>query len=314
MTHRFRFGVIMKLPLAGRTWAKSAKHVEDLGFSTLVVPDHFDDQLAVGPALADVAAATTTLRLGALVYGNDYRHPVMTAKEVATLDVLSNGRVELGLGAGWKRIDYDEAGMPYDRPGVRIDRMLESIEIIQGLLSDGPVTFAGEHYTINGLEGLPKPVQSHVPLVIGGGGPRMLRIAGRHADIVGVNANLRSGEVGLETMQDVLSAERFDQKLQWVREGAGDRFDQLEINILLQSVQVTSGGAATSEALEATAALFAQPASVIAEIPLTLIGSPAEIADALRQRRERWGFSYIVLQGDSDLDAFSAVIAELDGE
>ena len=314
MTHRFRFGVIMKLPLAGRTWAQSAKHVEDLGFSTLVVPDHFDDQLAVGPALADVAAATTTLRLGALVYGNDYRHPVMTAKEVATLDVLSNGRVELGLGAGWKRIDYDESGMPYDRPGVRIDRMLESIEIIQGLLGDGPVTFAGEHYTINGLEGLPKPVQSHVPLVIGGGGPRMLRIAGRHADIVGVNANLRSGEVGLETMQDVLSAERFDQKLQWVREGAGDRFDQLEINILLQSVQVTSGGAATSEALEATAALFAQPASVIAEIPLTLIGSPAEIADALRQRRERWGFSYIVLQGDSDLDAFSAVISELDGE
>ncbi len=304
----------MKLPLAGRTWAQSAKHVEDLGFSTLVVPDHFDDQLAVGPALADVAAATTTLRLGALVYGNDYRHPVMTAKEVATLDVLSNGRVELGLGAGWKRIDYDESGMPYDRPGVRIDRMLESIEIIQGLLGDGPVTFAGEHYTINGLEGLPKPVQSHVPLVIGGGGPRMLRIAGRHADIVGVNANLRSGEVGLETMQDVLSAERFDQKLQWVREGAGDRFDQLEINILLQSVQVTSGGAATSEALEATAALFAQPASVIAEIPLTLIGSPAEIADALRQRRERWGFSYIVLQGDSDLDAFSAVISELDGE
>jgi len=314
MTHRFRFGVIMKLPLAGRTWAQSAKHVEDLGFSTLVVPDHFDDQLAVGPALADVAAATTTLRLGALVYGNDYRHPVMTAKEVATLDVLSNGRVELGLGAGWKLIDYDEAGMPYDRPGVRIDRMLESLEIIKGLLGDGPVTFAGEHYTINGLEGLPKPVQSHVPLVIGGGGPRMLRIAGRHADIVGVNANLRSGEIGLETMQDVLGAERFDQKLQWVREGAGDRFDQLEINILIQSAQITSGGAATTEALEATAAMFAQPTSVIAEIPLTLIGSPPEIADALRQRRERWGFSYMVLQSDSDLDAFSAVINELDGE
>ncbi|MCY4067826.1 MAG: TIGR03621 family F420-dependent LLM class oxidoreductase [Acidimicrobiaceae bacterium] len=314
MTHRFRFGTIMKVPLPGRTWAQSARHVEDLGFSTLVVPDHFDDQLAVGPALADAAAATTDLRLGAFVYCNDYRHPVMVAKETATLDVLSNGRVELGLGAGWKRVDYDESGMAYDRPGLRIDRMLESLEIIEGLLGDGPVDFEGEHYTIKGLEGLPKPVQSHVPLVIGGGGPRMLRIAGRHADIVGVNANLRSGEVGLETMQDVLSAERFDQKLQWVREGAGDRFDQLEINILVQSTQITSGGGATTEALEATAELFGQPPSVVAEIPLTLIGSPPEIADSLRRRRERWGFSYMVLQGGNDLDAFSAVIAELDGE
>jgi len=129
MTHRFRFGVIMKLPLAGRTWAQSAKHVEDLGFSTLVVPDHFDDQLAVGLALADVAEAPTTLRLGALVYGTDYRHPGMTAKEVATLDSLSHGRVELGLGAGWTLIDYDEEVRHYGRPGVRTEHKPDATDI-----------------------------------------------------------------------------------------------------------------------------------------------------------------------------------------
>ena len=313
MTHPFRFGVEMKTPLPGLTWAQTAHRVEELGFSTLVVPDHFDDQLAVGPALAAAAAATTTLRLSALVYGNDYRHPVMVAKEVATLDVLSGGRMDLGLGAGWKRVDYEEAGLPYDRPGVRIDRMLESLQIIKGLLEDGPVTFEGEHYTVRGLEGLPKPVQSPVPVVIGGGGRRMLQIAARHADIVGVNANLRSGEIGLDAINDVMP-DRFDAKLEWVRDAAGDRFDQLELNLLVASTQITGGGTATTEAVEATAAMFGMPAETVADVPMLLIGSPTEIADTLRRRRERWGFSYMVLQGDSDLAGFAAVISELDGE
>ena len=315
MTHPFRFGVELKLPLPGLTWPQTAKKVEDLGFSNLVMPDHFDDQYAVGPGLAAAAAATTSLRFSAFVYGNDYRHPVMVAKEVATLDVLSGGRMDLGLGAGWKRVDYDEAGMDYDPPGRRIDRMVESLHIIRGLFEDGPFTFEGEHYTIRGLEGLPKPVQSPVPVAIGGGGPRMLRLAGRHADIVGVNANLRSGEIGLDAMNDVLGADRFDTKLEWVREAAGDRFDQLVLNVLIASWQITGGGRATTEAIEATAAMFGQPAQTVADIPLLLIGSPAEIADSLRQRRERWGFSYIVLgAANDDLEAFAPVIAELDGE
>ena len=313
MTHPFRFGVEMKTPLPGLTWAQSAQRLEELGFSTLVVPDHFDDQYAVGPALAAAAAATTTLRLSALVYGNDYRHPVMVAKEVATLDILSGGRMDLGLGAGWKRVDYDEAGLEYDPPGVRIDRMVESLQIIKGLLADGPVTFEGEHYTIRGLEGLPKPVQSPVPVVIGGGGRRMLGLAARHADIVGVNANLRSGEIGLDAIYDVMP-DRFDAKLQWVRDAAGDRFDQLELNLLVASTQITEGGHATAEAVEATAEMFGMPADTVSDVPMLLIGSPTEIADTLRRRRERWGFSYMVLQGDSDLAAFAAVIAELQGE
>ena len=315
MTHPFRFGIELKTPLPGLTWAQTAKKVEELGFSNLVVPDHFDEQYAVGPALAAAAAATSTLRLSAFVYGNDYRHPVMTAKEVATLDVLSGGRMDLGLGAGWKRVDYDEAGLDYDPPGVRIERMVESLQIIRGLFEDGPVTFEGEHYTIRGLEGLPKPVQSPVPVAIGGGGPRMLRLAARHADIVGVNANLRSGEIGLDAMNDVLGADRFDTKLEWVREAAGDRFDRLVLNVLIASWQITEGGRSTAEAVEATAAMFGQPPETVADIPLLLIGSPAEIADTLRQRRERWGFSYIVLgAANDDLDAFAPVIAELEGE
>ncbi|MCE2511355.1 MAG: TIGR03621 family F420-dependent LLM class oxidoreductase [Acidimicrobiia bacterium] len=315
MTNPFRFGVEMKTPLPGLTWAQSAQKLEDLGYSTLVVPDHFDDQYAVGPALAAAAAATTTLRLSALVYGNDYRHPVLVAKEVATLDILSGGRMDLGLGAGWKRVDYEEAGLPYDRPGVRIDRMVESLQIIKGLLAEGPVTFEGEHYTIRGLDGLPKPVQSPVPVVIGGGGRRMLSLAARHADIVGVNANLRSGEIGLDAMNDVLGADRFDLKLEWVRDAAGDRFDQLELNVLLASTQITGGGRATTEALEATAGMFSLPGETVGEVPMLLIGSPTEIADTLRRRRERWGFTYMVLQGDnSDLAGFAAVISELDGE
>ncbi|MDE0163065.1 MAG: TIGR03621 family F420-dependent LLM class oxidoreductase [Acidimicrobiaceae bacterium] len=315
MTHPFRFGVELKGPMPGLTWPQTARRVEELGFSNLVVPDHFDDQYAVGPALAAAAAATTTLRLSALVYGNDYRHPVMVAKEVATLDILSGGRMDLGLGAGWKRVDYDEAGLEYDRPGVRIDRMVESLQIIRGLFEDGPVTFEGEHYTIRGLEGLPKPLQSPVPVAIGGGGRRMLTLAGRHADIVGVNANLRSGEIGLDAMNDVLGGDRFDTKLEWVREAAGDRFDHLVLNVLIASWQITEGGRATTEAVEATAAMFGQPARTVAEIPLLLIGSPAEIADTLRRRRERWGFSYMVLGADNTgIEAFAPVISELDGE
>ena len=315
MTHPFRFGVELKGPLPGLTWAQTAQRVEELGFSNLVVPDHFDEQFAVGPALAAAAAATTTLRLSTFVYGNDYRHPVMVAKEVATLDVLSGGRMDLGLGAGWKRVDYVEAGMDYDPPGVRIERMVESLQIICRLFEDGPVTFEGEHYTIRGLEGLPKPVQSPVPVAIGGGGRRMLRLAARHADIVGVNANLRSGEIGLDAMNDVLGADRFDAKLEWVREAAGDRFDQLVLNVLIAAWQITEGGRATTEAIETTADMFGQPAETMTEVPMLLIGSPSEIADTLRQRRERWGFSYMVLgAANTDIETFAPVIAELEGE
>lgn len=314
MRHRFRFGVELKNPIPGTTWAQTAQRLEGLGYSTLVVPDHFDDQFAVGPALATAAAATSTLRLSALVYCNDYRHPVLLAKEMASLDVLSGGRMDFGLGAGWMLTDYQQAGLDYDRPGVRIDRMLEALDIVEGLFADGPFSYHGEHYRIEGLEGTPKPVQSPMPVVIGAGGKRMLSIAARRADIVGVNANLRSGEIGEDAIADVMP-DRFDEKLSWVRDAADDRFEDLELNVLAAAAQITDGGKSTREAIEATAAMFGQPADIAAQVPLLLIGSPVELADTLRARRERWGFTYIVLQGEgTDVDAFSAVISELDGE
>lgn len=309
MARPFRFGIQLSTPAPGLSWGQTARKVEDLGWSTLVMPDHFEDQLAVAPALAAAAEATSTLRLGALVFGNDYRHPVMLAKETATLDVLSGGRVELGLGAGWMRTDYEKAGLPYDRPGVRIDRMLESLTVIRGLLGEGPVDFHGEYYDISALEGLPKPVQSPVPILIGGGGPRMLGIAAREADIVGVTANLRAGEVGPEAIADVVP-ESFDRKLEWVREAAGDRLDRIELNVLVMGAQVTDD---REGALRGMGELFGMSPEVVADVPVLLIGSTAEIADTLRERRERWGFSYVVMQDHATVEAMAPVVAELTG-
>ena len=162
-----------------------------------MMPDHFGDQLAPVPALAAVAAATTTLRMGSLVFGNDYRHPLVLAKEAATLDVLSEGRFELSLGAGWMRTDYDESGITYDPPRVRVDRFEEAITILNSLLrSDGPFSFDGEHYQVHEHTLLPWPVQQPgPPLIIGGGGKRILSFAARNADIVSINVNLRDGTV-----------------------------------------------------------------------------------------------------------------------
>lgn len=309
MPHPFRFGIQLVHPLPDTTWAETARRVEDAGFSTLVMPDHFEDQLAVAPALAVAAEATTTLRLGALVFGNDYRHPVMLAKDMASLDVLSGGRMEFGIGAGWMRSDYEAAGMSYDAPGVRIDRMLESIEIIRGLMGPDPVDFDGEHYTIRAMNGLPKPVQDPPPLLIGGGGKRMLTIAGRLADIVGITANLRAGEIGPDAVAD-LGPDKFDEKLEWVRAGAGDRMADIELNCLVMSTQLTDDRQA---ALEATGAMFGMDAEAVGQTPILLIGSPGEIADQLRERRERWGFSYVIVQGMETIETLRPVIAELAG-
>ncbi len=278
MSRPFRFGVQLSNADQAMSWVDTARKLEDGGWSTLVMPDHFEDQLAVVPALAAAAEATSSLRLGALVFGNDYRHPVVLAKEMATLDVLSAGRVELGLGAGWMRTDYEMAGMSYDRPGLRIERLVESLTIIRGLFGDGPVNFEGDHYNITNMEGWPKPVQSPMPVHIGGGGKRMLGVAARHADIVAVTANLKAGEIGADAVADI-TAERFDEKLGWVRNAAGDRFDGLELSVLVMSTQVTDDRAG---AFGGTAELFGMSPEAVAETPMLLVGSTAEIADTLR--------------------------------
>jgi len=155
----FRFSAQIQAPMSGREWAEQARKVEDLGYAALTMSDHFGDQLAPLAALMAAADATTRLRLGVLVHDNDYRHPLVLAREAATIDLLSDGRLELGLGAGWMRSDYDQSGIPYDPPKVRIDRFEEGLAVVKGLMADGPFTFAGRHYTITGHEGLPKPKQ-----------------------------------------------------------------------------------------------------------------------------------------------------------
>ena len=216
----FRFGVELVAPFEGRTWLDTIREIEALGYSSVVMPDHFDEGLGPLSAMAAAAAVTTTLKLAPLVLDTDYRHPVVVARELASIDLLSEGRLELGLGAGWKRKDYDSSGIPMDPPKVRVDRMIEHMQVLKGLFADGPFSFSGEHYTIAELDGTPKPYRGGgPPFVIGGGAPRVLRFAGANADIVGVIASIHSGAVDVAAAQDTLP-ERMDKKFAWVREGA----------------------------------------------------------------------------------------------
>jgi probable F420-dependent oxidoreductase len=305
---KFRFGVQTSRGASREAWAEKARKIEDLGYSTLFIPDHFEDQLAPLIALTAAADATTTLRLGTLVLDNDYRHPLMLAKEAATLDLLSDGRLELGIGAGWMRTDYDAAGMTYDRPGVRIDRLKEGITIIKGLLADGPVTFSGKHYTITNHEGLPKPVQKPLPILIGGGGKRVLSIAAREANIVGVNFNLEQGAVNQQVLQTG-GAETTDEKMKWIRDAAGPRFDDLELNVTVFVGIVTDDRDKMAERI--APAYGMSPAEAV-ESPHVLVGNQEQIIETLRRRRERYGFSYIAFSGDG-FEQFAPIVNKLAG-
>jgi probable F420-dependent oxidoreductase len=305
----FRFAVQLNKADSPAAWRDLARKVEGLGYSTLFIPDHFDDQYGPLVALTVAAEATTDLRVGSLVFGNDYRHPVVLAKEVATLDLFSEGRVEFGLGAGWMTTDYEQSGMANDPPRTRIDRMSESLAIMKALWSEGRANLAGEHYTVTDALGTPTPHQRpHPPIIIGGGGKRVLTFAGQEADIVGINPNLAAGYIGPEVAATSL-VESYRQRVEWVRAAAGDRFDQLELQILTFFVQVVPNAA---EVLEQMAPMFQAPPEAVAEIPMALVGTVDEITETLQRRREELGFSYIVVH-EAELDAFAPVVARLTG-
>jgi probable F420-dependent oxidoreductase len=290
-------------------WTETARKAEDLGYSTLVMPDHLGNQLSPTPALAAAAAVTSTLRLGTLVYANDFRHPAMLAKETATLDLLSDGRLEVGLGAGWMNEDYAWTGIPHDRPGVRIDRMIEGIAVLRGLWGDGAFNFAGEHYTITEMNGLPKPVQAGgPPLVVGGGAKRVLSTAARLADIVGVNPNVGAGSFGPEAAAS-MSADATDEKLGWIRAAAGERFADIEISILKFVTIVTDDR--DDMAAKVGGAMGMDAATVLGS-PHHIIGSASQIVDELVEQRERWQGSYVTVQADA-IETFAPVIAALAG-
>jgi probable F420-dependent oxidoreductase len=304
----FRFGVQCSSPpdITANRWRDLARKVEDLGYHRLTVSDHLDDQLAPVAALMAAADATSTLRVGALVFCNDYRHPAVLAKEAATLDILSDGRFELGLGAGWMTSDYLAAGIAMEAPSVRIARLEEAVQVMRGLFSDGPCSFAGDHYRVEGLSGSPKPLQRPLPLLIGGGGRKILELAGRHADIVGLNPALPNGVIDASAGPDATeSATR--RKLEWVRAAAGERFAAIELHTRIHLVVVTDDRDGTAEAL--APALGLTPGEALAS-PHALAGTHEQIAEDLIERRERLGIASIGISLDA-IDDLAPVVERL---
>jgi probable F420-dependent oxidoreductase len=304
--HPFRFGIRAIGPRSAEGWAAQAKRAEELGYSTLLMPDHLIDQLSPIPALAAAAAATSRLRLGVHVFANDYRDPVMLAREAATLDVLSGGRLEFGLGAGWMTSDYRQLGIPYDEPKVRIDRMLESLSIIKRLFAGETVDHEGAHSRIHGARlGLAVVQRPRPPIVIGGGGPRMLRIAAREADIVSFIPQMSAeGRPRVrETTTDATAA-----KVARVREAAGARFDQLELCSWTAHVNVADARRPWSfvgAGLEAAA-------SALVGTPYVLAGTRGSIREQLLGYRDRLAISYWTIPAGG-MEAFAPIVEDLAG-
>ena len=308
--HPFRFGVQASKANTLDLWVDLAHRCEDKGYSCLTMPDHFDDQLAPVPALMTAANVTTNLRIGALVWDNDYKHPAVLAKELATMDVLSDGRLELGIGAGWMISDYEQMGIPYDSAKVRIDRFVEGLKVIKGAMAEGPFSFSGDHYTITHYNGTPKPVQAPCPpILIGGGGKRVLSIAAREADIVGINATMSAGVIGPDAF-NTMTAEAVDEKVAIVREAAGARFNDIEMNVRAFLVSITDDA---KQAASGIASMLGVERQMVEESPFALVGPTSKLIEDLLERRERWGFSYVIVGAD-DVDLFAPVVAALNGK
>ena len=303
----FRFGVVLRAARSGREWAERARRLEEQGFAALLVSDHLvGERVAPLAALAAAAAATTSLRVGTLVLANDFRHPALLAKEAATLDRLSGGRLELGIGAGWMRAEYAQAGLRYDPPGVRIARLAESLRVLKGLWGDGPFSFAGRHYRIEAGEQLPKPVQRpHPPILLGGGGPALLRLAAREADAVNVSLRTRPDGSGPDAADVGLAP--FLRKLAVLREAAGARWERLEVGTSVWALAVGSGDAAVRSGF------LAGFVAEMADTPNVLAGEAAAIVEKLLRWRDEHAVSTYVLQDEAFAPAFAPIVARLAG-
>jgi probable F420-dependent oxidoreductase len=304
----FRFAVQLSNASSAGAWRALARRTEELGYSTIFMPDHLGEQWAPLIALTVAAEATTTLRVGTLVLDNDFRHPVFLAKEAATLDLLSEGRLELGLGAGWMRDDYEQSGIAYDEAAIRVQRLEESIAVLKSLWTNGRCDFDGQHYQV-AANGFPSPHQRpHPPLIIGGGSRKVLGIAAREADIVGVNPRLTEGFYGPQAIASA-APEYYDERMTWIREAAGDRFDDIEVQSLTFVVQVVDNG---PEMIAQMASGFGMTPQQAADAPAALIGTVDELVETLENRRRRWAMSYWVVH-EAEMEAFAPVVARLAG-
>jgi probable F420-dependent oxidoreductase len=291
----FRFGVQLST-LPANEWAERVRQIERWGYDSILWPDHFFfPEWDPVVALSAVAAATTRIKTGTLVYGVDYRHPVVLARAAATAHLLSGGRVEFGIGAGWTEADYLEAGMRYDAAGVRVERLEEALHIIKGIWANDRTTFSGKSYQVAGAQRaveLPSPPK----ILIGGGGRKVLGVAGRHADIVGINPKVAEGKITANAARDG-RLERTREKLRWVQEAAaaaGRDFEALELNALVFGTVITDDAKPVRELLGRQSGMSPEE---VAACPLYLVGSAREIQDTLLRRREELGFSYVVIQG-----------------
>jgi probable F420-dependent oxidoreductase len=320
MARPFRFAVQSFNADSGDDWTERAQRAESLGYSTLFLADHLlgpgpamdkashpVQNLAAIPAMAHAAAVTSTLNVGCRVFCIDYHDPLVLIKSAMTLDKLSNGRLELGLGAGWLQEEYAAANIAFDPARVRIDRLADVIEGMKAFRSAGAVQISNNTIEWRDFEGLPKPV-SKPPLMIGGGSPRVLRLAGREADIVSINFNNRSGVIGPDGVRSS-SEQETQRKLNWIREGAGERFEQLEIEIGAYFTFVMDD---PSEPLAGMAQAFGYSEDEMRHHPHALFGSVDTVCEELERRREMFGISYFTV-GDTAMEAFAPVVARLNG-
>ena len=304
----FRFGLVARVGHSRGEWRAKARRAEDLGYQIFLVPDHFRDQVAPAVAIMAAAEATRAIRVGSLVFDNDFRHPAVLAKDAATLDMLTGGRFELGVGAGWMRSDYEQTGLPFDPAQVRIERLEEAVQILKGFFGAEQVTFKGRHYAVSELLALPRPVQQpRPPLLIGGGGPHILSLAAREADIVGIAPRTQADGSGIDVAS--LSPAALDDKIAAIRAAAGPRLADLELNILVQRVAV---GETVDAAVADFAVQWAVAPAALRESPFALIGAPGAIEDTLQDRRARYGISYIAIF-EQFADAFAPIVQRLAG-
>jgi len=300
----FRFAITTSRADSGAEWRAKARRIEALGYDALLLTDHLTQQLAPIPAMAAALEATTTLRVGSYVFANDYRNPLMLAKEIATLDLLSGGRVDLGLGAGWYVRDYEMLGIPYDRAGVRVSRMIETVRLLDRLFLEDTVDASGAFYTVHGARLLPK--RPRPPLMIGGGGPRILRFAAEHADIIALNPQFNAD--GHPVLSDLTTGATL-RKLDVLREALGDRFAKVELNVFIVDAGVSDE---PRSLLDAIATRLKGTAAQLVDSPFFLYGSVAELKRQILERRERLGITYYGLP-EKALEPFAPVVRELRG-
>jgi probable F420-dependent oxidoreductase len=303
-----RFGAQVTKGESAAAWGELAWAIEDHGFDTLSMPDHLGAQLGPISALSYAAARTSMIRLTMSVLDNDFRHPAILAKEVATLDLLSSGRVELGLGAGWMTEDYNTSGIPFDPPGVRIERLAEAVTVVRGLLSPGPFTFGGRHYHVSALEGYPRPVQNPVPLMIGGGGPRLLTLASSAADIVAIAMQNSTGQPFPANAADT-SRESFAKKAAIVEKVTAEHGRNPEIAVRVMACEVTDDRKGATERI---AQAWSVAPEVVQESPYVLVGSPDGIVEHIHRLAADFGVTYYVSSFPAAMQ-LGPVIARLKG-